>query len=57
MDARERSADRMSRAAARAAAEGLGAIVIGPSPDLAYLTGYDPPPFGPLATIVKSTES
>ena len=45
MDARERSAERMSRAAAGAAAEGLGAIVIGPSPDLAYLTGYDPPPF------------
>ena len=45
MDVRERSADRMSRAAAGAAAEGLGAIVVGPSPDLAYLTAYDPPPF------------
>ncbi len=45
MDVRERSADRMSRAAAGAAAEGLGAIVVGPSPDLAYLIGYDPPPF------------
>jgi Xaa-Pro aminopeptidase len=45
MDARERSAERMSRAAAGAEAEGLGAIVIGPSADLAYLTGYDPPPF------------
>ncbi|MDP9300207.1 MAG: Xaa-Pro peptidase family protein, partial [Actinomycetota bacterium] len=32
-------------AAAGAADEGLGAIVVGPSPDLAYLTGYDPPPF------------
>jgi len=45
MDVRARSAERMSRAAAGAAAEGLGAIVVGPSPDLAYLTGYDPPPF------------
>jgi len=45
MDVRERSADRMSRVAAGAATEGLGAIVVGPSPDLAYLIGYDPPPF------------
>jgi len=34
----------MGRAAAGAAAEGLDAIVIAPSPDLAYLTGYDPLP-------------
>jgi len=45
MDARERSAERMSRAAAGAAEEGLGAVIVGPSPDLAYLSGYDPPPF------------
>jgi len=45
MDARERSADRMFRAAAGVAEQGLGAIVVGPSPDLAYLSGYDPPPF------------
>ena len=45
MDARERSAERMSRAAAGAAEDGLGAVIVGPSPDLAYLSGYDPPPF------------
>ena len=45
MDARERSAERMSRAAAGAAEEGLGGVIVGPSPDLAYLSGYDPPPF------------
>ena len=45
MDARERSAERMARAAMGAADDGLGAIVVGPSPDLAYLSGYDPPPF------------
>ena len=45
MDARERSAERMARATAGAADDGLGAIVVGPSPDLAYLSGYDPPPF------------
>ena len=56
MDARERSADRMSRAAARAAAEGLGAIVIGPFPDLAYLTGYDPPPFERPTVLVLRPE-
>jgi Xaa-Pro aminopeptidase len=45
MDVRERSGGRMSRATAGAAAEGLGAVVVGPSPDLAYLLAYDPPPF------------
>ena len=34
--------DRILRAAAAAQATGLGAIVVAPSPDLVYLTGYDP---------------
>ena len=37
-----RYADRIKRAAAEAAEDGLGALVVSPSPDLAYLTGYDP---------------
>jgi Xaa-Pro aminopeptidase len=41
MDATERNAERIARAAAGAAEDGLDAIVVGPSPDLAYLTGYD----------------
>ena len=45
MHPRERWTERMARAADGAGADGLGAIVVGPSPDLAYLTGYDPPPF------------
>jgi Xaa-Pro aminopeptidase len=37
-------ARRLARAAGEAAAAGASALVIAPSPDLAYLTGYDPPP-------------
>jgi D-alanyl-D-alanine dipeptidase len=39
-----RSLDRMRRTADEAAGQGLVAIVVAPSPDLVYLTGYDPPP-------------
>jgi Xaa-Pro aminopeptidase len=39
-----RHVDRMRRASAGAATDELDAIVVAPSPDLAYLTGYDPPP-------------
>ena len=34
----------MRRAADEAAAQGFDALVVAPSPDLAYLTGYDPMP-------------
>jgi Xaa-Pro aminopeptidase len=43
MDA-SRYLERMRRAARVGAEEDLDAIVVAPSPDLAYLTGYDPPP-------------
>jgi Xaa-Pro aminopeptidase len=36
--------DRIDRAAQEAAARELDALVVSPSPDLAYLTGYDPMP-------------
>jgi Xaa-Pro aminopeptidase len=36
--------DRMSRAERETAARDLDALVVSPSPDLAYLTGYDPMP-------------
>ncbi|MGZ8579695.1 MAG: M24 family metallopeptidase [Actinomycetota bacterium] len=42
MDAR--LTDRMRRAADETAAQGFDALVVAPSPDLAYLTGYDPMP-------------
>jgi D-alanyl-D-alanine dipeptidase len=38
-----RYAERMRRASAGAAADDLAAVVVASSPDLAYLTGYDPP--------------
>lgn len=40
-----RLTERMRRAAREAAAQGFDALVVAPSPDLAYLTGYDPMPF------------
>jgi len=39
-----RHADRLTRAAQEAASQGYEALVVAPSPDLAYLTGYDPMP-------------
>ena len=35
---------RLDRAATRAAEVGAAAVIVGPSPDLVYLTGYDPMP-------------
>jgi len=39
-----RLTDRMRRATEEAAAQGFDALVVAPSPDLVYLTGYDPMP-------------
>ncbi len=39
-----RLTDRMHRVTRAAEAQGLDALVVAPSPDLAYLTGYDPMP-------------
>lgn len=40
----ERLNDRLRRARAEATAQGYAAMVVAPSPDLAYLTGYEPMP-------------
>jgi D-alanyl-D-alanine dipeptidase len=40
----ERHLDRIRRAGEEAGGRGLDAIVVSPSPDLGYLTGYDPMP-------------
>ncbi|MGE5225777.1 MAG: M24 family metallopeptidase [Planctomycetaceae bacterium] len=40
----DRHADRMRRAAAEGATQGFDAVVVAPSPDLAYLAAYDPMP-------------
>ena len=40
----ERLKDRLRRATAEATAQGFAAMVVAPSPDLAYLTGYEPMP-------------
>ena len=40
----ERLNDRLRRATAEATAQGYVAMVVAPSPDLAYLTGYEPMP-------------
>ncbi len=39
-----RYTDRLARAAHETAAQGFDALIVAPSPDLAYLTGYDPMP-------------
>lgn len=39
-----RSIERLQRATDEASAQGFDALVVAPSPDLAYLTGYDPMP-------------
>jgi D-alanyl-D-alanine dipeptidase len=39
-----RHAERIARAAEESERQGLDALVVSPSPDLAYLTGYDPMP-------------
>jgi Xaa-Pro aminopeptidase len=43
---------RLERAATAAAEAGLGALVVSPSADLIYLTGYDPPPLERLTALV-----
>jgi Xaa-Pro aminopeptidase len=40
-----RHLDRLARAAAAAAERGFVAVLVAPSPDLVYLTGYGPTPF------------
>ncbi len=40
----DRYSDRLARATAAAAGAGYAALAIGPSPDLRYLTGYNPMP-------------
>ena len=40
----ERLNDRLRRATAEATAQGYAAMIVAPSPDLAYLTGYEPMP-------------
>jgi Xaa-Pro aminopeptidase len=40
----DRWTDRIERTAAEAGRQGFDAVVVAPSPDLAYLTGYDPMP-------------
>lgn len=43
---------RLERAAAATAEAGLGALVVTPSADLIYLTGYEPPPLERLTALV-----
>ena len=45
-------ADRCARLAAEAGRKGLTAVVVAPSPDLTYLTGYGPPVFERLTMLV-----
>ncbi len=47
----DRSAERLEGALRGAEEEGLAALLVAPSPDLAYLTGYDPPPFERLTLL------
>ena len=44
--------DRVRRTADEAAAAGIAAVAVAPSPDLAYLAGYDPPPLERLSLLV-----
>ena len=46
-----RHAERVRRTADEAAAAGLAAVLVSPSPDLAYLAGYDPPPLERLTLL------
>lgn len=45
-------AGRLARASDAAAAAGVGALLVTPSADLVYLTGYDPPPLERLTVLV-----
>ena len=47
--------DRIARARAEAAAQGFAALVVPPSPDLAYLAGYEPMPLErPTLLVLRS---
>jgi Xaa-Pro aminopeptidase len=48
----ERHEERVRRTAAEATAAGIAAVAVAPSPDLAYLAGYDPPPLERLTLLV-----
>jgi Xaa-Pro aminopeptidase len=48
--------ERLARAAERAGEAGLSAILVSPSADLVYLTGYDPPPLERLTCLVVRPE-
>lgn len=43
---------RLARAAEEAGAQGFAALVVGPSPDLRYLIGYEPMPFERLTALI-----
>src|SRR5690348_849108 len=47
---------RLARAATEAAGAGLDALVISPSPDLVYLTGYDALPLERLTALVVAAD-
>ena len=51
-----RLTDRMRRAAEEATRQGFDALVVAPSPDLAYLTGYDPMPLERPTPLVLRSE-
>ncbi len=54
----ERFVDRMHRVTAAATERGVGAVVVAPSPDLAYLTGYDPMPLErPTLLVLRPDEA
>jgi len=44
--------DRIARTSAEAERRAVDVVVVAPSPDLAYLTGYDPPPLERLTLLV-----
>jgi Xaa-Pro aminopeptidase len=48
----DRHDTRVRRTAAEAEAAGIGAVAVAPSPDLAYLAGYGPPPLERLSLLV-----
>jgi Xaa-Pro aminopeptidase len=48
----DRHLRRLAAAAEAAGAAGYAALMVSPSPDLAYLTGYDPPAFERLTLLV-----
>ncbi len=48
----DRYLERLARAADETGEAGLDAVLVTPSPDLLYLTGYDPPPLERLTLLV-----